>query len=62
MARGKHKSISNRNQDYLTSSDPSSPITENHGYPNTREKQDYDLKSHLIMIIEEIKKNINSFL
>jgi hypothetical protein len=41
----------------LTSSEPSSPTTANPGYPNTPEKQDYDLKSHLMMI-EEFKKKI----
>jgi hypothetical protein len=25
--------------------------------PNTPEKQDYDLKSHLMMIIEDVKKD-----
>ena len=32
MSKGKHKSISNRNQDYLSSSEPT---TVNPGYPNT---------------------------
>jgi len=59
MARGKHKNLSNRNQDYLASSEPSSPNTANVGYPNTPEKQDLDLKSHLIMMIEDFKKDIN---
>ena len=57
--RGKHKNISNRNQDYLASSEPSSATTVNPGYPNTPEKQDYDLKSHLMMTIEKFKKDIN---
>ena len=29
-------------------------------YPNTQEKQDSDLKSHLIMMVEEIKEDINN--
>jgi hypothetical protein len=33
MAKGKLKNISNRNQDYLASSEPSSPTTVNPGYP-----------------------------
>jgi hypothetical protein len=53
MVRG--KDISNRNQCYLTSSVPSSPTTESPGYPNTPEKQDSDLKSHLMIIIEDFK-------
>jgi hypothetical protein len=60
MARGKGKNISNRNQDYLASSEPSSPTNVNPGYPNTPEKQDSDLKSHLMMMIEEFKKDINN--
>ena len=40
----KLKNISNRNQDYLASSKPSSPTTANPGYPNTPEKHDFDFK------------------
>jgi hypothetical protein len=61
MVRGKGKNISNRNQGYLTSSVHSSPTTVSFGYPNTSEKQDTDLKSHLIMMIENFK-DINNFL
>jgi hypothetical protein len=53
MARGKGRNISNRNQGYLASSEPSSPTTASPGFPNTPEKQDSDLKSYLIMITEE---------
>jgi hypothetical protein len=42
--RGKDKNISNRNQGYLASSEPSSPTTESPRYSNTPEKQDSDLK------------------
>jgi hypothetical protein len=35
MAKGKCKNISNRNNDYLASSDPCSPTTANPGYPKT---------------------------
>jgi hypothetical protein len=59
--RGKGKNISNRNQGYLALSEPSSPTTASSGYPNTPEKQDSDLKSHLMMImIEDFKKEINN--
>jgi hypothetical protein len=44
MARGKCKNLSNRNQDYLESSEPSSPTTASPGYSNIPEKQDSDLK------------------
>jgi hypothetical protein len=60
MAGGKHKNKSNRNQDYLASSEPSSPTIASPGYTNTSEKQDSDLKSLLMMMIEDIKKNINN--
>jgi hypothetical protein len=62
MARGNGKNISNRNQAYLASSEPSSPITVSPGYPNTPEKQDSDLKSHLMMMIEDFTKDINNTL
>jgi hypothetical protein len=58
MARGKHKDLSN--QGYLASSEPSSPTT---AYTNILEKQDSDLKLHLMMMmIEDFKKDINNSL
>ena len=62
MARDKHKNLSNRNRGYLASSEPSSPTTASPEYPITWEKQDLDLKSHLMMMKEDFKKNINNFL
>jgi hypothetical protein len=62
MAKGKHKNISYGNQDYLASSEPSSPTTVNPGYPNTPKKQNSDLKSSPMMMIEEFKKDINNSL
>ena len=59
MVRGKGKNLKKRNQGYLASSETSSPTTVNPGYPRTPEKQDFDLKSHLIMMIEDFKKDIN---
>jgi hypothetical protein len=44
MVKGKHKNLTNRNQGYMASSEPSSPTTASHGYPNTWEKQNLDLK------------------
>jgi len=55
MARGKR-----RNQDYVASSEPSSPTKANIGYANTPEKQDLDLKSHFMRTMEDFKKDINS--
>jgi hypothetical protein len=62
MVKGKCKNISNRNQNYLASSEPSSPTTASPGYPITPEKQDSDLKSHLMLIIEDFMKDINTSL
>jgi hypothetical protein len=59
MAGGKHKNISNRNKDYLASSEPNSPPIARFGYTITQEKQDSVLKSLLMMMIEDIKKDIN---
>jgi hypothetical protein len=56
MARGKCKNISNRNQCYLATSEPSSPTT------TSPAKQDSDLKSHLTKMIEGIKEDINDSL
>ena len=40
----------------------SSPTTKSPGYPNTPEKQDSDLKSYLMMLVEDVKKGINNSL
>jgi hypothetical protein len=56
MVRGTGKNISNRNQGYLASSESTSSTTASPGYPNTPEKQDSDLKSHLMIMIEDTKR------
>jgi hypothetical protein len=61
MAKNKPKNIRNRNQGYLASSEPSSLTIVSPGYYNTPEKQDSDLKSHLMMI-EDFNKDINNSL
>jgi hypothetical protein len=62
MAGGKQKNRSNRKQGYLASSEPNSPTIARPGYPNEPEKQDSDLKSLLMMMIEDFKKDINNSL
>jgi hypothetical protein len=62
MAGGKHKNISNRNQGYLASAEPNSSTISSPGYPITLEKQDSDLKPLLMMMIEDIKKDIDNSL
>ena len=60
MAKGKRKNLTNRNQEHWASSEPSTPTTTSPRYPSSPEKQDTDLKSYLMMIIEDVKKDINS--
>jgi hypothetical protein len=62
MARGKHKNISNRKQCYLISWELSSPAITSSGCINTRENQGSDLKSYLMMMKEDLKKDINNSL
>jgi hypothetical protein len=60
MAGGKDKNRSNRNQGYLASSELNSPIIANPGYTIIPEKQDMDLKSLLLMMMEGYKKEIKN--
>ena len=62
MAKGKHKNLSNRNQDHSPSSEPSTPTSGRPGYPNTPEKLDPDLKAYLMLMVEDIKKDFNNSL
>jgi hypothetical protein len=62
MAGGKHKNLSNRNQGYLASSELNSPTIASLGYSIILEKQDSGLKSLLMMVIEDFKKDINNSL
>jgi wobble nucleotide-excising tRNase len=62
MEKGKCKNLTNRNKDHSPSSEPSTPTSASPGYPNTPEKQDLDLKSYLIMLVEDIKKGFNNSL
>ena len=57
MGKGKRKNLTNRNQGYLASSEPSSPTTARPGYTNTLKKQGLDLKSQ---VIEDFEKDINN--
>jgi hypothetical protein len=62
MVRAKHKNINNRNQGYLVSSEHNSPTTASPVYTNTPEKEDSDLKSHLMRMIDDFKKDMNNSL
>ena len=60
MGGGEHKNISNRKQGYLALSEPNSPTIASPGYTITPEKQESDLKSPLMMVIEDFKKDIKT--
>jgi gas vesicle protein len=60
MLKGKCKKLTNRKQDHSAILEPSTPTTARPEYPNTLEKQDSDLKSYLMMLVEDFKKDINN--
>jgi hypothetical protein len=62
MEKYKRENLTKRNKDNLASSEPSSSIRASPGYLNTSENQDADLKPCLMMLIEDCKKDIKSFL
>jgi hypothetical protein len=62
VVKGKYKNLTNRNQGYLASLEPSSPTTASPGYPNTLKKHNLDLKTHLMILIEDFKTDINNSL
>ena len=58
MAKGKCNNVINRNQGNMAASEPNSPTTASPEYPNTPEKQDLDLKSLVMMQLQEHMKDI----
>ena len=62
MVKGKCKNSTNRNQDHSPSSERSTPTSSSQGHLNTPEKLDPDLKAHLMMMVEDIKKEFNNSL
>jgi hypothetical protein len=56
MAGEKCKNRSNRNQGYLASSEPNSPTIASPGYTITPERQDMDLRSLLMMMMETLRR------
>ena len=46
----------------MAPSEPISPTLASPGCPNTSEKQDSGLKTHLMKMIEVLKENTNNFL
>ena len=62
MEKGKHKNLTKRNQDHSPSPEPSTPTSPSPGHTNTPEKLDLDLKEYLMMMVEDIKKDLNNSL
>jgi hypothetical protein len=54
MVKGKRKNLTNRKQDHSASSEPSKLTMGSPGFPNTPKNQDSDLKSYLMMLVEDI--------
>ena len=62
MVKGKCKNLTKRNQEHSPLSEPSTLTSASPGYPYTPEKQDSDLKLYLMILVEELKKEINNSL
>ena len=58
MTKGRRKNLTNSSQDHSPSSEPSTPTSASPGYPNTPEKLDPNLKAYLMMMVEDIKKDL----
>ena len=56
MVKAKCKNLTNRNQDHSPSSELSTPTSDSPGYHNTPEKKDSDLKSYLMMLVEDLRR------
>ena len=62
MAKDKRKNLTNRKQDHSPSSESSTPTPPSPGHPNTPKKLDPDLKAYIMMMVEDIKKDIDNSL
>jgi hypothetical protein len=62
MAKGKHKNVTNMNQEHSPSSEHNTPTSASPGHPNTPEMLDMNLKAYLMMMVEDIKKDFNNSL
>jgi hypothetical protein len=56
MVKGKHKNLTNRNQDHSPSLERNNPTPPSPEHLNTPEK--LDLKAYLMMMVEDIKSTI----
>jgi hypothetical protein len=62
MVKGRLKNLTNRNQDHLPSSESSTPTSASPEHPKTPKNLDPDIKAHLMMMVEDIKKDFNNSL
>ena len=62
MAKGRHKNLTNRNQNQPPPLEPSTLNSASPGHPNAPEKLEPDLKAYLMMMVEDIKKDFNNSL
>ena len=62
MGKGKLRNVTNRNQGNMAATELNSLTTASSGYPTTPEKQDLGLKSLVMMLLEEHKRDINESL
>jgi chromosome segregation ATPase len=62
MEKGKHKNLTNRNQEHSPSSECSTPNSPSPGHPNIPVNLDPDLKAYIMMMVEDIKKDFNNSL
>ena len=62
MVKGKRKNPTNRNQDNSPSSERNTPTPPSPGHSNTTENLDPDLKTFLMIMIEDIKKDFHNSL
>jgi hypothetical protein len=62
MAQGKCKNLTNTNQDHSPSSEHSTPTSSSPAYHNILKMQDLDLKSYLLMLVEDLKKDFKNSL
>ena len=62
MVKGKPKNLTNRNQDHSPSSETSTHTSASPGHPDTPKKLDLELKAYLMMMVEDIKKDLNNSL
>jgi hypothetical protein len=60
MVKGKCKNLTNRNQNHSPSSENSTSTSPSPEHPNTPEKLDPDLKTYLMIMVEDIKKDFNN--